>query len=104
MAAPPTKITAHEFVEMDVVGRRFRSREGQSQLRGVVRSTAIHEGLVTVSVGAIQRQQGSAWDPLPDFEYKGREDLTSVWRDANGRIAIDIMHIGSIVIFPPDAE
>lgn len=103
MAAPPTKITAQEFVEMDTAGRRFRSREGRSQLRGIVRGTAIHEGLLTVSVGSIQRQQGPAWNALSDFEYQGREDITSIWRDANGRVAIDIMHIASIVILPPGA-
>lgn len=103
MAAPPTKITAHELVKMDMVGRRFRSREGQSQLRGIVRGTAIHEGLITVSVGSVQRRQGSAWNALPDFEYQGRENITSIWGADNGRVAIDIMHIASIVILPPGA-
>lgn len=87
---------------MNMVGRRFRSREGRSQLRGVVRGTAAHNELVTLSVGSIERQQGSVWNSVPDFEYQGREDITSIWRAANGRISIDIMYIGSIVIFPPE--
>lgn len=103
MPSLPTKITAQEFVAMDVVGRRFRSREGRSQLRGIVRGTVLHESLVTISVGSVQRQKGTAWNPLPDFDYNGSADITSIWRTANGRIMIDIFHIGSIAIFPPDA-
>ncbi|MEZ5957686.1 MAG: hypothetical protein R3C27_10815 [Hyphomonadaceae bacterium] len=103
MAALPCKITAQEFVAMDLIGRRFQSREGRSQLRGAVCGAALHESFVTISVGSVQRQQGAAWNPLPDFDYKGSADTMSIWRAANGRVEIDIMNIGSIIIFPPGA-
>jgi hypothetical protein len=41
-------------------------------------------------------------ESTPDLEYQGREDITSIWLDASGRISVEIMHVGGIVIFPAD--
>ena len=96
----PDKLTAQDFLAMDIAGRRFRSREGRSQLRGIVRGARFDDGRVSVSVGAVEQQRGRAWVPFPDFDYQGRADITGIWREADGRISIEIMHVARIVIFP----
>ena len=101
MASLPTKLTAPDLLTIAVAGRYFRSREGRSQFRGTVRGTRLDDERITISVGSVERQQGSAWAPFPDFDYQGKVDLTGIWRETDGRISIDIVQMARITIYPP---
>jgi len=94
------KITIAEFAELDLAGRRFRAREGRRRLRGVVRASNVCGDLVTIAVGDVEVQDGSAWTAFADFDYAGREEITSIRRQADGALSISILYIGAIEIFP----
>jgi hypothetical protein len=94
------KLTAEDFAVLDLAGRRFRSREGRVHRRGAVLHTALQNDILTVSVGDVEQRDADAWRPAEPFTYQSRRDITSIFRHADGRLSLDIMHIGSLDILP----
>jgi hypothetical protein len=91
-------LSTDDFAALDLAGRAFRAREGRIQFRGRVRATAVEGEYVVVHVERAERREREEWAPVADFDYRGRRDVTAIFREPNGDISLQIMYVGSLTI------
>jgi hypothetical protein len=87
-----------DFAALDLAGRAFRAREGRTQFRGTVRATALEGDYAVVYVEHAERRDREEWAPAADFDYRGRRDVTTIFREPNGDISLEIMYVGALTI------
>lgn len=92
------------LASLDLSGRAFRAREGQTRLRGWVINTSFDGTYARVNVRDAQskRAQDAEWSIVEDFSaYEGHRDITSVWLEPDDSVKMSITYIGEITILPP---